>query len=169
MKAEKTKKYLAIDSHAHIQVSHGSEQNWEFPSIEAHRAYCQRSVYARRKRVYRFDEDNIRIPDIVTEVVGHPNVYLELLPLATNEYFHPRIDDVIRAEYDAFGPRKFVWGSEFIKHLPGGAPAEPFTAAHYAELYHYLEEKHPYLSEDDLGLIRGGNLQRIFRISKTLY
>jgi len=102
----------------------------------------------------------VKIPDLLRELVNGYDIYLEVLPGAMKYYLHPHADDVIRALYHTFGPSKLIWGTEFIK----SATAQPFTAQHYYQLYHYWEEHHPFIPRDDLALIRGGNLQRLFRL-----
>jgi hypothetical protein len=107
------------------------------------------------------DGDRVRIPDLLTEIVTRHDFYVELLPKAMGYYYHPRADDIIHALYDAFGPTKLLWGSEFIKS------ALPHTPEHYAELKGYFTQTCPYMRSDDVALIQGGNLCRIFRIGKT--
>ena len=61
--------------------------------------------------------------------------------------------------FDTFGPRKLVWGSEFVTYNVTGPP---FTAERYREHLRYLERRCDYLSQDDLDLILGGNLDAVF-------
>ena len=88
-----------------------------------------------------------------------PLAYLELLPWAHRIYLHERTDELIKVVYDTFGPTKFTWGTEFIK------AAFPHTVEHYAELRSYFELRCPYMSAEDIALIQGGNLQRLFGLA----
>ena len=67
-------------------------------------------------------------------------------------------DEVIRLLYDAFGPTKLIWGSEFAAYNLVGTPER------YAQSLNYMRRRCDYMTQDDLRLIHGGNLQRVFDI-----
>jgi Amidohydrolase len=102
------------------------------------------------------DGGRFRVSDLLNRLVGDYDTYIELLPWAQRNYEHPRTDEMIEALYDTFGPAKLVWGSEFIK------AAFPHTVEHYAELKGYFAAHCPYMPTEDVALILGGNLQRLF-------
>jgi predicted TIM-barrel fold metal-dependent hydrolase len=104
------------------------------------------------------DGDQVRVPEMVKDIVSRENFYLEILPLAMGYYTHPRSHDVVHALYDAFGGTKFVWGSEFIK------AAFPHTKEHYAEMLGHFDTVYTYMSTADAALIKGENLRRIFQL-----
>jgi len=105
------------------------------------------------------DGATVRIPDHLQTLVREHAMIVETLPWAQKNYQHERTDDIIRALYDAFGPTKLSWGTEFIK---AGAP---HTAEHYAELRDYFPTRCPYMSPADVDLILGQNLQKIFHVA----
>lgn len=104
------------------------------------------------------DGDTVRIPDAFKRLVHDHALLVETLPWAQTNYKHPRTDDIVRALYDEFGGAKLTWGTEFIK--AGG----PHTTEYYVELKDYFATKCPYMSKEDIALILGGNLQRIFHL-----
>ena len=64
-------------------------------------------------------------------------------------------DEVIKAFYDTLGPSKLFWGSELTYvWLP--------TVKQYQYQFGYLKERCPYMTEEDLALIRGGNAARVY-------
>jgi predicted TIM-barrel fold metal-dependent hydrolase len=102
--------------------------------------------------------DRVVIPDLLKEIVRQGNFYMEVMPQAMRYYTHPKADDIMHALYDEFGATKFIWGSEFIKS------AFPHTKEHYAEMQGYFASVCTYMSKDDVALILGENLRRIFRL-----
>ena len=84
------------------------------------------------------------------------DIYLELLPKIL---YYGKDNEIIRRVFDTFGPRKLVWGSEFVTYNVTGPP---FAAERYREHLRYLERRCDYLSQDDLDLILGGNLDAVF-------
>jgi hypothetical protein len=102
------------------------------------------------------EDGKYRVTDLVKGLVNDYDTLVELLPWAHTVYLHDRTDELIKVLYDAFGPTKFTWGTEFIKAAP------PHTPEHYAELKGYFEARCPYMSAEDGALIQGGNLQRLF-------
>lgn len=98
------------------------------------------------------------IPEILADIIKNYDVQMEILP---NIFDYGPNDEIIRLLYDAFGPSKIIWGSEFAAYETVGPP---FTAERYAECLNYLEKRCEYMSKDDLSLILGGNLQRVFGI-----
>jgi predicted TIM-barrel fold metal-dependent hydrolase len=98
------------------------------------------------------------IPDELDRVINGYNVHTELL---TNIVNFGENDEVIRLLYDAFGPSKLIWGSEYASYNGVGPP---FFWQQYAESRNYIPQRCDYMSDADLRLIHGGNIQRIFNI-----
>ena len=98
------------------------------------------------------------IPEEFAHVVNSYNVHTEILSNIVN--YGPN-DEVIRLLYDAFGPTKLIWGSEFAAYNLVGPP---FTPERYAQCLNYMRRRCDYMTQDDLRLIHGGNLQRVFDI-----
>ena len=96
------------------------------------------------------------IPAAARDLVRNHEIYLELLPKILH---YGKEDEIVRRVFDTFGPRKLVWGSEFVTYNVTGPP---FTAERYREHLRYLERRCDYLSRDDLDLILGGNLDAVF-------
>ena len=96
------------------------------------------------------------IPAAVRDLVNDHDIHLELLPKILH---YGKGDEIIRMVFDTFGPRKLVWGSEFVTYNVTGPP---FTAERYREQLRYLERRCDFLSKDDLDLILGGNLEAVF-------
>jgi len=93
---------------------------------------------------------------MAVDIVKNYDVYLEILAgLTTKDYD-------VRYLYETFGPSKLVWGSEFVQ-VPKHYGPRP-TAEIYAYRLHYLEKNYDFLTKNDLSLILGGNVQRIYRI-----
>lgn len=100
------------------------------------------------------NENTLQISDIAIDIVKNHDVYLELLPIPDQFYLSlAKGDQVIRCLYETFGPSKLVWGSEL-----------PIFASEYNKVLGYFEEKCDYIPEDDLKLILGGNVRKIFGI-----
>jgi predicted TIM-barrel fold metal-dependent hydrolase len=102
-----------------------------------------------------------RIPDVVVELLRHHPVVMELLTGLDGLRGRPNRygphDEVIRAFYDAFGPKKLMWGTEFTYiDLP--------TVAQYRYQFDYLKTRCAYMSAADLARIRGGTAVEVFRI-----
>jgi hypothetical protein len=104
------------------------------------------------------DGNTVRIPDHFQSLVREHAMIVEMLPWAQGNYKHEKTDDIVQALYDAFGPAKLCWGTEFIK---AGAPHTP---EHYRELKDYFSTRRAYMSPADIDLILGKNMQRIFHI-----
>ena len=101
-----------------------------------------------------------------TEIRQTPPVESLLTPaddgaILTNIVNYGPNDEVIRLLYDAFGPSKLIWGSEFAAYNLVGPP---FTPERYAQSLNYMRRRCDYMTQDDLRLIHGGNLQRVFDI-----
>lgn len=103
------------------------------------------------------DGNRVAIPETALELVRTQDVYVELLPGYREGTYGPH-DEVIKAFYDAFGPSKLIWGSEFAK-------VDRPTAEQYSYQLHYLERRCAYMSQEDLRLILGENARRFFRLS----
>jgi hypothetical protein len=100
-----------------------------------------------------------RPSDLLKRLVNDHDTLVEVLPLAQRNYLHPRTEEMIEVLYDTFGPAKLAWGSEFIR------AAAPHTPEHYAELKGYFAAHCPYMSAQDVALIQGGNLERMFGLA----
>jgi predicted TIM-barrel fold metal-dependent hydrolase len=100
-----------------------------------------------------------RASDLLKRLVNDHDTLVEVLPLAQRNYLHPRTEEMIAFLYDTFGPAKLAWGSEFVK------AAAPHTPEHYAELKGYFAAHCPYMSAQDVALIQGGNLERMFGLA----
>ena len=98
------------------------------------------------------------IPEEFARVINGYDVHTEIL---TNIVNYGPGDEVIRLLYDAFGPTKLIWGSEFAAYNLVGPP---FTPERYAQCLNYMRRRCDYMTRDDLRLIHGGNLQRVFDI-----
>lgn len=105
------------------------------------------------------DGAQYRVPAPLKSLVSDYDTTIELLPWAHRIYLHERTDELIKVLYDTFGPTKFSWGTEFIKS------ALPHTVEHYAELKGYFAARCPFMSAQDVALIQGGNLQRLFGLA----
>lgn len=100
------------------------------------------------------DKNTLQISDIAIDIVKNYDVYLELLTIPSQFYLsHTKGDQIIRCLYETFGALKLIWGSEL-----------PVFACEYSKVLGYFKEKCDYISKDDLKLILGGNIQKIFRI-----
>ena len=135
------------------------------PSLKA---WIERFPSIKRVLVHGFptqvllEDGKYRVTDLVKGLVNDYDTLVELLPWAHSVYRHERTDELIKVLYDAFGPTKFTWGTEFIKASP------PHTPEHYAELKGYFESRcSSYMSAADIALILGGNLQRLFGLSDS--
>ena len=98
------------------------------------------------------------VPEALQRVIGDYDVHTEILPLIVN---YGRGDETIRLLYDTFGPAKLIWGSEFAAYNVTGPP---FIPERYMQCFNYMRKRCDYMTSEDLRLIHGGNLQRIFAI-----
>jgi len=102
--------------------------------------------------------DSIEIPDFMKQFTKKDNVYFELaLPIreAGNEdYPYPEARRAIKYLYNIFGGEKFVWGSD----IPN---VERYCT--YAQTLNYLKDYCDFISKEDMELILGRNLMRIFK------
>jgi hypothetical protein len=136
------------------------------PALPHFKTWCERFPTIKRVVVHGLpqqillDGGQYRVPDMVKGLVHDYDLLLELLPLAHSLYLHDRTDEMIKAEFDALGPTRFCWGTEFIKS------AFPHTPEHYAELKGFFAARCPYMSEQDRALILGDNLARMFGVTQ---
>ena len=68
-------------------------------------------------------------------------------------YPHDGCDQLVRAIYDRFGPRRMVWGSDFPHVL---------LQTGYVRALRWLERVCDFLDESDLALIMGANACRLY-------
>ena len=105
------------------------------------------------------EDGTVRIPESAVRLVNEYDVYVELLPgldqLKGNPNRYGPKDVVIKAFYDTFGPSRLMWGSEFTY-------VEMPTAQQYRHQFDYLKNRCPYMTEDDLAMVRGGNAARVY-------
>ena len=87
-----------------------------------------------------------------------PNLWFKLsgfhhLAADPKAYPHPALQPLVRALYDAVGPRRLVWGSD-----------SPVVEQHmtYRQSLDIFREHTPYLSTEEKNLILGDNLARLF-------
>jgi len=100
----------------------------------------------------------IEIPDFMKQFTKKDNVYFELAyPISEGgkeDYSYPETRRAIKYLYNIFGGEKFVWGSD----VPN---VERFCT--YAQSLNYLKDYCDFISKEDMALILGGNLMRIFK------
>ena len=101
-------------------------------------------------------DNSVQLPEKAIRLVKEHNVILGILP---GHLDYGPDDEVLRSLYDHFGPRRLAWGSEFVK-IGLSSPSE------YSRRFHYLRDRCPYLSREDLSLILGGNVQRLYRLER---
>ena len=99
-------------------------------------------------------DNSVKLPETAIRLVKEHNVILGILPGHMD--YGPN-DEVLGSFYDNFGPSKLAWGSEFAK-IGLSSPSE------YSRRFHYLQNRCPYMSQEDLSLILGGNVQRLYRL-----
>ena len=99
-------------------------------------------------------DNSVKLPEKAIRLVKEHNVILGILAGHLN--YGPN-DEVLKSLYDNFGPKKLAWGSEFVK-MGLSSPTE------YSRRFHYLKNNCPYMSPEDLSLILGGNVQRLYRL-----
>ncbi len=86
-----------------------------------------------------------------------PNIHIKLAGLhycSDRGWNHPWPDVLASIEriYDAYGPTRLLWGSDF-------PASKRFTT--YRQSLEAIRSHCPFLSQDDLGLILGANLRRL--------
>ena len=105
------------------------------------------------------DNGSVYIPEAAVRMVAEHNVYIELLTGIDVQRGQPNRygpnDEVIKAFYDTFGPSRLMWGSEFTS-------IERPTVAQYRHQFDYMKERCPYMTAEDLALIRGGNAVKAY-------
>jgi predicted TIM-barrel fold metal-dependent hydrolase len=87
-----------------------------------------------------------KYPNVVVKVSDAPNRSKQPYPYADVQPF-------VRKIYDAYGPRRMIWGSD-ITQLHGLA---------YADVLRFWQEGLPFLSDDDRRLILGGTVAEVLR------
>ncbi len=134
---------------------------WDYPVLKV-KKWVERFPNIVRVLVHGFppkfllkDENTFQVSDTIIDIVNNHNVYLEIIPRAHLNYTGPKGDAIIRCLYNTFGPSKLVWGSEL---------GYTSTASKYSKVLGYFEEKCDYISKEDLKLILGENVRKIFRI-----
>jgi predicted TIM-barrel fold metal-dependent hydrolase len=105
---------------------------------------CHMSLPLRKK-----DEEAFRGLDRLLALAVRPNVGVKVsaLPCYTSEaYPYPAVHPHVRRVYDAFGPKRLFWGSDFSR-LP--------ATASYRQVVTMFTEEMPWLSAGDLEWIMG--------------
>ncbi len=84
-----------------------------------------------------------------------PNVYIKVSGLHYwgDHYPFPKGQDNLRAAYDAFGPERMMWGSDFPHILFGYG---------YVRCCNFIRRDIDWLSQEEKDLILGGNAYRIW-------
>jgi L-fuconolactonase len=86
-------------------------------------------------------------------LAAHPNVHVKVDGIgdyALDPYPFRSLDATLRQVFDAFGPRRMLWGSDLSRlHHP------------YRQCVTHFSEALPWLSAADLELIMGGNVRRL--------
>jgi predicted TIM-barrel fold metal-dependent hydrolase len=102
---------------------------------------------------------NQELPRIVLELLGLPNVHLEILfPLMNGhswDYPYTQAMNVMRVLYNEVGPRKLIWGSDM--------PAVQRVCT-YRQALEYLTRYATFIPQDDMASITGGNAMRLYRL-----
>ena len=97
------------------------------------------------------------IPDVIMDLVGQHDVLLEIAyPVSIgrdHDYPYPETHDTISLLYDSFGGGKLVWGSD----MPN---VERYCT--YRQSLAYLRDGCHLIPADDLELILGSNMMRVF-------
>jgi predicted TIM-barrel fold metal-dependent hydrolase len=96
------------------------------------------------------DEEAFREIDRLLALAGRPNVAVKAscLPLyTTDKYPYQRLHPYLRRVYDAFGPKRMFWGSDWSR-LP----------CTYRQCVTMFTEEMTWLSNDDLEWIMGRGL-----------
>jgi L-fuconolactonase len=114
-------------------------------------------------RTKRFPKPNYPLFDKVLRLSRYGNVYVKLPGFG--EFFdrprpmkHPAFDhapEQIKMVYDAFGPKRIMWGSDF----PNCSSREG-----YAQVLHYPLEKIPFLNQEDKEWIFGKTALSVWNI-----
>ena len=100
------------------------------------------------------DDHRVTIPDSALTLVRDFDVQLDLLPGLRENQYGPN-DEVLRALFDTFGPSRLLWGSEFTK-------VKSPTVKQYRYQAHYVRERFPSMSDDDLRQVMGDNARRVY-------
>jgi hypothetical protein len=96
---------------------------------------------------------------LLAPLLDHDSIYLEMVyPVYVGleeDYPFPSALDAVRGLYDRLGPRRLVWGSDL-----------PNVERHctYRQSLPYLTTHARFLPPEDLSLITGGNLARLFDV-----
>ena len=101
-------------------------------------------------------DNSVKLPEAAIRLVKEHDVILGILP---GHLDYGPDDEVLKSFYDTFGPTRLAWGSEFVK-MGLSNPAE------YSRRFHYLQNRCPYMSREDLSLILGGNIQRLYGLER---
>ncbi len=100
------------------------------------------------------DDHRVTIPESALTLIRNFDVQLDLLPGLRENQYGPN-DEVLRALFDTFGPSKLLWGSEFTK-------VKCPTVKQYRYQAHYVRERFPSMSDDDLRQVMGDNARRVY-------
>lgn len=102
------------------------------------------------------------LPPVVDELAKLPDFGFELAyPISYGgmyEYPYREIWPLIEQLYDRYGPERLIWGSDMPNVL---------RFCTYRQSYAYLQQC-PFLNKQDLDLILGGNLARMFALEQTM-
>src|SRR5207244_5776982 len=103
-------------------------------------------------------EGKIRIRQDIRDLLGLPNVYFEITPIAYGAAFEYPYTEAIQSflpYYEELGGSKFMWGSD-MPNLE--------RCCLYLQGIDYLRRHWNFISGPDKALILGGNAARVFNL-----
>jgi len=102
-------------------------------------------------------DDEIEIPDFARKLIEERNIFLEIVyPIGRGrieDYPYSISRKAIRKLYDTFGAHKLIWGSDVPM-------VERYCT--YSQSLNYLKDYCDFIVDEDMELILGKNLQKIF-------
>ena len=110
------------------------------------------------------DDDRLNIPDEVFDAVpsGHPRFHIQILFAvflqSRWDYPMPQMQPVLERMVECFGVDRILWGTDI-----------PIVLLHwtYRQSLDYIRSYCPFLNDDDLAGILGGNMERIIGLGKV--
>lgn len=102
-------------------------------------------------------DDEINIPDFAKKLIEEGNIFLEIVyPIGrgrVEDYPYSISQKAVKKLYDTFGAHKLVWGSDVPM-------VERYCT--YSQSLNYLKNYCDFIVDEDMELILGKNLQKIF-------
>ncbi|HET8524734.1 MAG TPA: amidohydrolase family protein [Thermomicrobiales bacterium] len=99
----------------------------------------------------------VHIQDLL-HLADRPNVSVKISALSTlsgQPYPYPNLHPLIKRVYDAYGPDRLLWGTDFPHILDDGP---------YADSLHAVQDTMPFIKQADLPSILGGNASKLYRV-----